>query len=131
MLRHTLPFERVPKYVLIYMVFAATRVMNMFPHKGSNNYYSPGMIMTEAGVSISDLKIAFELYVKCKNSAMPHNGMATHSRGAIWLVALGNATDGHVIMSLNTGTLLRLLHVKVVTMTAEVSAWIKLPWMRR
>ncbi len=58
-LQHTLPFEKVPKYMLIHMVFAATKVMNMFPCKGGNKYYSPGAIMTEKGISVNDLKIAF------------------------------------------------------------------------
>ena len=30
-LRFTLPFTKIPKSMLIYMVFAATKVMNMFP----------------------------------------------------------------------------------------------------
>ena len=30
LLRYTLPFTKIPKYILIYMVFAATKVMNMF-----------------------------------------------------------------------------------------------------
>jgi hypothetical protein len=30
-LQYTLPYSKIPKYMLIHMVFAATRVMNMFP----------------------------------------------------------------------------------------------------
>ena len=59
LLRFTLPFTKIPKFMLIYMVFAATKVMNMFPPKGGNAYYSPGIIMTGMGVSIEELRIAF------------------------------------------------------------------------
>ena len=45
-LRFNLPFTKIPKFMLIYMVFVATKVMNMFLQKGGNAYYSPGMIMT-------------------------------------------------------------------------------------
>ena len=33
-LRYMLPFAQVPKNIIIYMVFNATIVMNMFPRKG-------------------------------------------------------------------------------------------------
>ena len=121
-LRHTLPFEKVPKYMLIHMVFAATKVMNMFPRRGGNKYYSPGAIMTEKGVSVDDLKIAFGSYVQSTNSSLPHNSLETRSRGAIWLGMMGNATGGHIVLSLDTGKLLRPSHVTVVTMTEAVVA---------
>jgi hypothetical protein len=42
-----LPFAQVPKNVIVYMVFNATIVMNMFPRKGGNDYYSPSAIMSD------------------------------------------------------------------------------------
>ena len=45
-------FKKILQYMIIYMVFATTKVMNMFPQKGGNVYYSPGMIMTGMGVLI-------------------------------------------------------------------------------
>jgi hypothetical protein len=45
-LRYMLPFERVPKNVIVYMVFNATIVMNMFPRKGGSKHYSPQAIMS-------------------------------------------------------------------------------------
>ena len=49
---YTLTLKKVLQYMIIYMVSAATKVMNMFLQKGGNAYYSPGMIMTGMGVSI-------------------------------------------------------------------------------
>ena len=39
LLRYMLPFAQVPKNVIIYMVFNATIVMNLFPRRGGNEYY--------------------------------------------------------------------------------------------
>jgi len=46
-LPYTLPFDKIPKVMLIHMMFNVTMVMNMFPRKGGNAIYSPQMIMTE------------------------------------------------------------------------------------
>ena len=78
--------------------------------------------MTETGVSISDLQIAFGSYVQSTAHTLPQNGMDFRSHGAIWLGALGNATGGHIVMSLDTGKLLHPSHIEVVTMTEEVIA---------
>ncbi len=63
LLRYMLPFAQVPKNVIIYMVFNATIVMNLFPRKGGNAYYSPQAIMSGRGVLVQDLKIPFGLYI--------------------------------------------------------------------
>ena len=76
--------------------------------------------MTETGVSISDLLITFGSYVQSTTHTLLQNGVDSRSRSAIWLGALGNATGGHIVMSLDTGKLLRPSHVEVVTMTEEV-----------
>ena len=104
------------------MVFAATKVMNMFPQKGGNSYYSPGMIMTGMGVLIEELRIKFGLYIQSTSSTMPHSSMEPWTRGAIALGSMGNATGGQVLLALDTRKLLRRSHVKVVTMTFEFIA---------
>ena len=76
------------------MVFAATKFMNMFPQKGGDAYYSPGMIMTGMGVSIKELRIAFGLYVQSTSSTMPHNSLEPWTRSAIALGIMENATGG-------------------------------------
>ena len=106
--------------MIIYMVFAATKVMNMFPRKGGSAYYSPGIIMTGTGVLIDELKIVFGLYVQSMSSTMPHNSVEPWKRGAITLGSMGNAMGGQVLLALDTGKLLRPSHVRVVTMTPEV-----------
>jgi hypothetical protein len=121
-LRFTLPFQKIPKFMLIYMVFAATKVMNMFPQKGGNAYYSLGMIMTGMGVLIKELRIAFGSYVQSTSSTMPHSSLEPWTRDAIALGSMGNETGGQVLLALDTGKLLRWSHVKVVTMTADVIA---------
>jgi hypothetical protein len=76
LLRYTLPFTKVPKYMIIHMVFLVTQVMNYFPRKGGNAYYSPGMIVTGTGVLVDTLHIPFGLYVQSTESVEPRNSLA-------------------------------------------------------
>ena len=75
LLQYMLPFAQVPKNVIIYMVFNATIVMNMFPRRGGNDYYLPSAIMSDRGVLVQDLEILFGSYVQVTNPTMPHNSM--------------------------------------------------------
>ena len=121
-LRYMLPFKQVPKNVIIYMVFNATIVMNLFPRKGGNKYYSPQAIMSGRGVSVEDLRVPFGSYVQVTNATMPHNSLEPRTRGAIALGMMGNNTGGRVLLALDTGKLIRRSHVKVIPMTDEVIA---------
>ena len=56
-----LPFAQVPKNVIVYMVFNATIIMNLFPRKGGHKHYSPQAILSGRGVSAQDLEIPFGL----------------------------------------------------------------------
>ena len=117
-----LPFTQVPKNVMIYMVFNAMIVMNLFPRKGGNKYYSPQAIMFGRGVSVQDLEIPFGSYVQVTNATMPHNSLEPRTRGEIALGMMGNDTDGCVLMALDTGKLIRRSHAKVIPMTDKVIA---------
>jgi hypothetical protein len=117
-----LPFEQVPKNVIIYMVFNATIVMNMFPRKGGSDYYSPQAIMSGRGVSVQDLEIPFGSYVQVTNATMPHNSLEPRTRGAIALGMMGNETGGRVLLALDTGKLIRRSHARVIPMTEEIIA---------
>ena len=90
-LRYTLPFNKIPKVMLVHMIFNVTMVMNMFPRKGGNAIYSPQMIMTGRSVTIDDLNISFGLYVQFTSTTTPHNSLEPQTRGAI---ALGIGHDG-------------------------------------
>jgi hypothetical protein len=121
-LQYTLPYAKIPNYMLIHMVFAATRVMNMFPRSDGSKYFSPGMILTGTGVLIDDLRITFGSYVQSTSTTMPHNSLEPRTRGSIALGSMSNATGGQVVMALDTGKLLWRSHVKVMVLTAEVIA---------
>jgi hypothetical protein len=121
-LQYTLPYAKIPKFMLIHMVFVATRVMNMFPRRGGNKYFLPSMIVTGRGVTIESLRIAFGSYVQSTSINMPRNGLEPRTRGAIVLGGMDNETGGQVVMALDTCKLLRRSHVKVMTLMAEVIA---------
>ncbi len=121
-LRYMLPFERVPKNIIVYMVFNATIVMNMFPRKGGSEHYSPQAIMSGRGVSEQDLEIPFGSYVQVTNATIPHNILEPRMRGAIALGMMGNETGGRVLLALDTGKLIRRSHARVIPMTAKIIA---------
>jgi hypothetical protein len=121
-LRFMLPFEQVPKNIIVYMAFNATIVMNMFPRKGGSEHYSPQAIMSGRGVSVQDLEIPFGSYIQVTNATMPHNSLEPRTRGAIALVMMGNETGGCVLLALDTGKLIRRSHARVIPMTAEIIA---------
>ena len=93
MLRYTLPFTRVQKYIIIHMVFLVMQVMNYFPRKGGNAYYSLGIILTGTGVLVKTLGIPFGLCVQSTESVEPRNSLAAQTRGAIALGSMGNSTE--------------------------------------
>ena len=117
-----LPFAQVPKNVIIYMVFNATIAMNLFPRKGGSDYYSPQAIMSDRGVLVQDLEIAFGSYVQVTNATVPHNSLEPCTRGAIALGMMGNETGGRMLMALDTGKLIRRSHARVIPITAKVIA---------
>ena len=119
-LRYNIPFEKIPKPILVHMIFNVTMVMNMFPRKGGNSIYSPQMIMTGRSITIEDLRILFGLYVQFTSATTPHNSLEPRTRGAIALGIMGNDRGGRVLMALDTGKLVRKAHCKVVPMTREV-----------
>ena len=119
-LPYTLPFDKIPKVMLIHMMFNVTMVMNMFPRKGGNSIYSPQMIMTGRIITIDDLRIPFVSYVQFTSATTPHNSLEPRTRGAIALGMIVNNRGGRVLMALDTGKLVRKAHCKVVPMTREV-----------
>ena len=102
-----LPFERIPKYMVVYMVFNATIVMNLFPRTGGSEHYSPQAIMNGRGVTVEDLRILFGAYVQVTNATLPHNSLEPRTRGAIALGMMGNNSGGHVLLALDSGKLIR------------------------
>ena len=56
------------------------------------------------------------------NASLPHNSLEPRTRGAIALGMMGNDTVRRVLMTLNTGKLIRRAHARIVPMTTEVIA---------
>jgi len=63
-----LPFEKIRKYMVVYMGFNAMIVMNLFPMKGDNQHYSLQATMNGQGVSVENLKILFGSYMQVTNA---------------------------------------------------------------
>jgi hypothetical protein len=55
LIRHSLPFERIPALMLEPIVLYTVQFMNSFPHKGGLKHNPPSIIMTGAQLHLSQL----------------------------------------------------------------------------
>ena len=115
--RHSLPFKRMPRLMLVEMVYYNTMWINAFPAKyGVSNTISPRTMLT--GVTLNYKKhchLEFGAYVQVHEATLPRNSMAACTAGAIALGPCGNAQGGYQFLHLRTGK-------KIVCMN-----WTKLP----
>ena len=104
--RNMLPFESIPKRLVIEMVYYATFWLNCFPSKeGISNSLSPRTIITGSKVDyLKHCKLEFGEYVQVHEQH--DNTLATRTVGAIALRPNGNAQGSHMFYSLNTGKIL-------------------------
>jgi hypothetical protein len=89
----SLPYERFPGIVVIYMVLHASRVVNYFPRSSGIAHYSPRMIMRDEQLSMDELRLPFGTYVQVKEPSTQSNSMLPRTRGAIALGPSGNTKE--------------------------------------
>ena len=75
-LRHSLPYERVPAIMIVWMVLHVVKFINGFPRKGGVKLYSPGEIMTGRRLHADDLRLGFGTYCQVAKNVEPHNSLA-------------------------------------------------------
>ena len=99
----TLPFNKIPQWLIIEMVYAANYWLNMFPWDGGvSSSLSPWTILTGMGCNYNThCKLEFGDYVQTHEEH--HRSMATYTVGAITLHPTGNAQGGNFFYSLTTG----------------------------
>ena len=104
---NSLPFARIPRLILIRMVYNAVFWLNAFPHDDSmSDTLSPCLIMTGRNINYRrHVQLEFGSYVQ--THAAHTNDMQARTVGAICLGPSGNTQGGHYLMSLATG---RRLH---------------------
>ena len=72
---HQLPYARIPKVLIRYLVLRATRMLNLLPAKGGiSAYLSPHTIITHRVVDYDhEFAISFGTYVQANQENMPTN----------------------------------------------------------
>ena len=104
-LRHSLPFNRIPKRMTIHMVFIAVKLLNHFPPKrGISDTVSPKTIMTGEALDYKKhLSLQLGQYCQVHEEDTPRNSQLPCTQGAICLGPSGNIQGGFKFMSLTTG----------------------------
>jgi hypothetical protein len=102
--RHSLPFTRVPKLLMIHIVFHAVKLLNHFPTKGGiSATISPKTIMTGETLHYKrHLSLQIGQYCQIHEEDTPRNSQLPRTRGAICLGPSGNAQGGFKFLSLRS-----------------------------
>ena len=122
-IRHSLPFNKLPLIITMYMVLHAVRMLNFFPQKaGVSDTLSPKMIISGERLDWKrHLALPFGSY--CQVHEQDENGRSDinneRTLGAICLGPSDNQNSGYRFMSLLTG--------RKVTRTS----WTELPMPRQ
>jgi hypothetical protein len=103
--RHSLPFDRIPKLMMIQLVLHVTKMLNHFPTKaGISDTISPRTIMTGETLNYKKhLSLQFGEYCQVHQEDTPRNSQLPRTIGAICLGPTGNVQGGFYFMSLQSG----------------------------
>ena len=102
--RSTLPFEVLPKLLLIKMVNNCALWINMFPAKGGTPNVSPRTLMTGIKLDYSKhCSLPFGSYVQVHDEPSPTNSPTARTVGAITLGPTGILQGGYKFLNLRTG----------------------------
>ena len=116
----TLPFTKIPKRMLVELVYFSVFWLNSFPaHDGVSATLSPRSIVHGTHIDFAKhAKLEFGSYVQAHEEH--DNTMATRTTGAIALRPTGNTQGGYYLYSLSTGKVLNRNHWTALPMPNEV-----------
>ena len=101
-----LPFERIPRIMLIHLVKNAVFWLNSFPAlDGASQFLSPRYLLTGRRIQF-DKHVRSEFGAYVQTHEQHDNSLQSRTTGAICLGPTGNAQGTHYFMSLNTGKLI-------------------------
>jgi hypothetical protein len=106
LIRHSLPFERIPVVMCIHMVLHTMQFMNSFPWKGGLKHYPSSAIMSGTRLHMNQLQLKFGSYCQVEEDVTPCNSLAAHTRGAISMGPSGNLSGGQRFLAFDTGKLI-------------------------
>ena len=117
---NTLPFDQIPKAMLIEMAKFAVFWLNSFPHPlGISQTESPRRLVTGENIDYNKhCRYEFGQYVQCHEQH--DNTMAPRTVGAIALRPTGNRQGSYYFLSLNSGRIITRNHATPLPMPQEV-----------
>jgi hypothetical protein len=116
----TLPFTKIPKRMLVELVYFSVFWLNSFPARdGVSTTLSPRAIVHGTNIDFAKhAKFEFGTYVQAHEEH--DNTMATRTTGDIALRPTGNNQGGYYLYSLSTGKVLNRNHWTVLPMPNDV-----------
>ena len=101
----SLPFSRVPRFMVSEIITFALRSRNMLPApNGVSKTMSPLSLVTGAPKpEYAHMKLEFGSYVHIFNDNVPTNTMTARTTGAIVLNSVGNSKGDYYFLNLETG----------------------------
>jgi len=102
---HGLPYQSIPKIMVITLVMESARKLNMFPPKdGLSDVYSPRAILHQVPLDYKKhCSVPFGTYVQANNEAKPTNSQKPRTLDCIYLKPTDNPQGGHQVLDLSTG----------------------------
>ena len=101
---NVLPFNNLPRLVLIHLLKNCTLWLNAFPAADRvSSVHSPHFLLTGRELSF-DKHAVLEFRSYVQTHAEHSNGMEPRTMGAIFLGPMGNAQGGHWFLSLTSGS---------------------------
>jgi hypothetical protein len=102
---HSLPFQRVPKLLMIHIVFHVVKLLNFFPTKGGvSDTLSPKTILSGETLDYKKhLHLQIGQYCQVHEEDTPRNSQRPRTKGAICLGPSSNLQGGFKFMALSTG----------------------------
>ena len=123
-IRHSLPYNRIPRLLTIWIVFNSVRLLNYFPTKGGvSDQLSPKTIMTGETLDYKrDLCLKTGEYCQVHEDELPRNSQKARTQGATVLGPTGNLQGGFKFINLKTGkTITRYSWDKIPIKDAVIS----------
>lgn len=106
---NTLPFQRIPKTILIELIYHVMLWLNAIPvRSGISDKLSPSELVIRQKLDFKKhCKVPFGSYCKVHNEPTPTNGMQSRTHPAMVLSPTGNLQDLYKFFCLQTGKKLK------------------------
>ena len=116
----TLPFQKVPRHLIIEMIYAANYWLNMFPRKGGiSQTMSPRTLLTGLTMNYHrHCRLEFGEYVQTHEEH--DNSLNPRTIGALALHPTGNVQGGYFFLSLSMGKVINRMRWTRIPMPKEV-----------